>query len=209
MDEKRRKRIAPTSGPRQKRVPRKIDARYLENAALYYLQRYASSSQNLRNILARKIQRSCAHHGQSPDDFLPLLDQMIARYQQAGLLNDEIYAQARVSSLRRQGLSRQAIGQKLAQKGLSPADIAAALRHVDASAADIAGDDHDDTHARELAAARIMAKRKRIGPWRRKPLADPKDAQKEMAALARAGFSYDICRRALEALEDDMVIDFD
>ena len=209
MDEKRRKRIAPTGGPRQKRAPRKIDARYLENAALYYLQRYASSSQNLRNILARKITRGCAHHGQNPDDFMPLLDQMIARYQQAGLLNDEIYAQGRVSSLRRQGLSRQAIAQKLAQKGLSPADIANALKQVDAAAADIAGDDHDDTHARELAAARIMARRKRIGPWRRKPLADPKDSQKEMAALARAGFSYDICRRALETPDDDTVIDFD
>lgn len=208
MDEKRRKSTRPMGGPRQKRAPRKIDARYLENAALYYLQRYASSSQNLKTVLSRKIIRSCAHHGQSPDDFLPLLDPLIARYQQSGLLNDAVYAEARVSSLRRQGLSRQAIAQKLSLKGLSATDIATALRQVDATAADIAGDDIDDAPARELAAARTLAKRKRLGPWRRKPLADPKDAQKEMAALARAGFSYDIVRRALEAT-DDSPVDFD
>lgn len=189
--------------------PRKIDARYLENAALYYLQRYASSSQNLRNILARKIKRGCAHHDQNPDDFLSLLDQLITRYQQTGLLNDSVYAEGRVGALRRQGLSRQAITQKLTQKGLSPQDIASALARIDASAADIAGDDSDDSTARELAAARILARRKRIGPWRRKALTAPKDAQKEMAALARAGFSYDIARRALEAGDDIDISDID
>ena len=210
MDEKRRKRISPANGPRQKRAPRKIDARYLENAALYYLQRYASSSQNLKTVLSRKIMRSCTHHGQDPQDFLPLLDPLIARYQQSGLLDDTVYAQGRVASLRRQGLSRQAITQKLAQKGLSAAEVTAALRQVDATAADIAGDDIDDAAARELAAARTLAKRKRLGRWRRNPPAERKDANKEMAALARAGFSYDIARRALEApADDDSHIDFE
>ncbi len=206
MDEKRYKRASGTPAGR-KRTPRKIDARYLENAALYYLQRYASSSQNLRNILSRKIQRGCAHHGQNPDDFLALLDPLIARYQQSGLLDDTVYAQGRVASLRRQGLSRQAITQKLSQKGLSAADIAAALARIDAEAAAHAGDDSDDPHTRELAAARTLARRKRLGPWRRKPLTDPKDAHKEMAALARAGFSYDIIRRALECADDDAMSD--
>ena len=188
----------------RKRVPRKIDARYLENAALYYLQRYASSSGNLKTVLTRKIKRGCAHHGQNPEDFLPLLDPLIDRYRQSGLLDDAIYADGRVGALRRQGLSRQAIMQKLSLKGLGAADITAALARIDAQAAENAGDAIDDTAARELAAARRMAQRKRIGPWRRKPLADPKDAQKEMAALARAGFSYDIARRALESDGDDV-----
>lgn len=185
MDDKRRNR--------RPRTPRKIDARYLENAALYYLQRYATSSQNLKNVLGRKIRRGCAHHGQDPEEFFRLLDQLVARYQQSGLLNDMVYAEGRVQSLRRQGLSRQSIRQKLTAKGLASAEIEAALQQVDRS-----GDTAED----ELAAARTLARRKKIGPWRRRTLADPKDAQKELAALARAGFSYDIARQALETPAD-------
>lgn len=198
MDEKRHKRT--------RRAPRKIDARYLENAALYYLQRYASSSQNLRNILARKIRRGCEHHGQDPDDFLPLLPPLIERYRHAGLLDDGVYAEGRASALRRQGLSRHVITQKLLQKGVSARDIDAALDRIDASAAESAGDSCDDLQARDLAAARILARRKRLGPWRRRPLETPRDAQKEMAALARAGFSFDIARRALETPDDDHLL---
>lgn len=184
MDEKRRK-----SGPR---APRKIDLRYLENAALYYLQRYATSSANLKNVLGRKIARGCAHHGQDPAPFVAALDQLVARYQQTGLLNDIVYAEGRVQALRRQGLSRQAIRQKLSLKGLGPAEIDHALQQIDATAS-------DDSRDAELAAARTLARRKKIGPWRRAPLADPRDGQKELAAMARAGFSYDIARQALDA----------
>jgi regulatory protein len=193
MDEKRPKT--------RKRAPRKIDAGYLENAALYYLQCYASSSKNLKNVLSRKIMRGCAHHGQNPEDFLPLLDPLVARYEKAGLLDDAVYADGRVGALRRQGLSRQAIMQRLQRKGLSSADIVRALDRIDTTAAEHSGDPD-----RELAAARRMAQRKRLGPWRQKPLADPKAAQKELAALARAGFSYDIARRALET-PDDVAVD--
>lgn len=185
MDEKRRKH-----GPR---APRKIDLRYLENAALYYLQRYATSSQNLKNILSRKIMRGCAHHGQEPQEFLAALDQMIGRYQQSGLLNDIVYAEGRVQALRRQGLSRQTIRQKLTLKGLGAAEIDHALQQADETT--LAAEDGENP---ELAAARTLARRKKIGPWRRMPLTDPKAAQKELAALARAGFSYEIARLALE-----------
>lgn len=174
-----------------KKTPKKISKTYLENAALYYLQRYATSAENLKRVLMRKVKKSCAFHQVPPEDFAPLVDDLVARYTASGLLDDAVFARARVMSLRRQGLSKQAIVAKLQIKGLSKSQIENALRLVD--------EDHEDP---EMAAALACARRKKLGPWRKAPLTDPKDRQKELAALGRAGFSYETARRALDFEED-------
>ena len=53
----------------------------------------------------------------------------------------------------------------------------------------------------ELAAAVATARRRRIGPFRRAP-ADAVAARKELAMLARAGFSQDVASRALRMMPD-------
>ena len=91
----------PAKDQKKKRTPRKITPRYLENAALYYLQRYASSAGNLRRVLTRKVDRSCQFHGMPADEFYPVIDALVARYEKSGLLNDTLYAEGRTASLRR------------------------------------------------------------------------------------------------------------
>lgn len=186
--------ITKENGKKRPKQPRKISASYLENAALYYLQRYATTAANLRTVLVRKINRSCQFHKTEPAEFLPLVDPLVERYVKSGLVNDATYAENRANALRRQGLSRQAIHAKLSQKGLKAADIEAALASVDA----------DSNHAdSELAAAHALARRKKLGPYRNRPLKDPvKDARKEMAAMARAGYSFDIVKRVLNWTQD-------
>ena len=53
---------------RKKRNPRKVTPKYLDNAALYYLSRYATSAENLRRVMMRKIHRSANHHGTDVED---------------------------------------------------------------------------------------------------------------------------------------------
>jgi len=171
------------------RQPKRISRQYLENAALYYLQRYATSAENLRRVLSRKVKRSCAFHKLPEDEFYPMIEDLIKRYLSSGLLNDNSFAEARATTLRRQGKSRRAIEAKLTAKGLGKAHIAAALA--------LAGDDSDA----ELTAAVAMAKKKKLGRFRVKPLKDSKDSQKEMAVLARAGFDYETARKALDYRE--------
>ena len=168
--------------------PRKISRQYLENAALYYLQRYATSAENFRRVMTRKINRSCTFHQVPPDEFYPMVEDLIVRYVATGLLNDKVFAEAKTSSLRRQGRSKQAIMAKLQVKGLAKKDIESALALTDAE---------KDGDA-ELAAAMTLARRKKLGHWRGKPLEDIKGKQKEMAVLARGGFSFDIARRVLD-----------
>jgi len=177
--------------PHERKAPKKISKKYLENAALYYLQRYATSAENLRRVMMRKVRKSCAFHQVPAEDFAPLVDELVTRYMAVGLVDDAVFARARVASLRRQGHSSQAIAARLQAKGLSKSQIESALRLVD--------EDHEDP---EMTAALACARRKKLGPWRKTPLTDPKGRQKELAALGRAGFSYEIARRALDYRED-------
>lgn len=163
--------------------PKKISARYLENAALYYLQRYATSAKNLKTVLCRKIDRSCAFHKTDPAEFYGLVDKLVERYKASGLLNDAVFARAKTTTLRRKGESKRAIEAKLSQKGLAKDDIAKAFTEVD---------ENEDA---EFEAAVAFVKRKKLGIGR-------KDPQKEMAAMARAGFSFEVAKKAL-AFEGD------
>ncbi len=168
---------------RKPKTPRRISKTYLENTALYYLQRYATSAENLRRVLLRKVKRSCAFHDQPEEEFIPLVETLVERYKTVGLLDDKNFAESKVTSLRRQGGSARAIMAKLQVKGLSPSQIETALKTID--------EEREDA---EEKAARAYAKRKKLGPWRKRA-ADP---QKELAAMARAGFSYDVAAKALK-----------
>lgn len=196
----------PAKDQKKKRTPRKITPRYLENAALYYLQRYASSAGNLRRVLTRKVDRSCQFHGMPADEFYPVIDALVARYEKSGLLNDTLYAEGRTASLRRQGKSRQAIAANLKVKGLAPDIIQQALESVD-------GDRADTALPAELAAALKLARKRKIGRFNPKPESDPllrrKQQMREMGIMARGGFSYDIARQALDFSADDIDGGFD
>jgi regulatory protein len=150
-----------------------------------YLERYASSADNLRRVLRRKVDKRCRLRGEEPDGFYPLIGEVVERATRAGLLDDTRYADAKVATLRRRGGSARAIGAKLAAKGVGRETIAAAL-----------GGEDRDPHADEEAAAHAFARRRKLGPYRPGERAPYRD--KDMAALARAGFPYAIVRRVIE-----------
>ncbi len=181
---------------KQKKQPRKITQQYLENAALYYLQRHATSVSNFRLVMKRKIDRSCRFFQSDPAPFYEMVENLAERYIRAGILNDQQFAEAKTSTLRRQGRSRQAITAKLRVKGLSVEEIEQALQKADTE-----HESYSDIDA-EMAAALKLAKRKKLGPYRIATDIDIKERQKEMAVMARAGFSFDIARRVLDYTED-------
>ncbi len=177
------------------RPPRKISKTYLQNAGLHYLNRYASSSENFRRVLQRKIQKSEHYHGSVPEECQDWVNEIIQRYQECGLLNDDVYALSRVGSLRRQGSSRKAIIAKLSQKGLSHDAITKALNAYEE-------EQQTDKDPEWLAAVKLARKR-RLGPFQPDPIKRQDKQQNHMASLARAGFSFDIAKKIIESeLED-------
>jgi regulatory protein len=172
---------------------REIGAELLDEWALDYLGRYASSAENLRRVLLRRVRR---RFPENATEARPLIDALVVRYRESGLLDDAAYAAARVHSLHRRGASLQAIRARLAGKGVAAAEITGAVSELR-----LAGVDTD------LAAACAFARRRRLGPYRRAAA----DRARELAAFARAGFSRRIAETvlacadiaALEALARD------
>jgi regulatory protein len=172
-------------GRKSNRQPRKVDAAYLERAALYYLERFASSAANLRRVLLRKVHRSAAAHGTDVAAGTALVDALIARYRASGLLDDAAYARARAATLHRRGVSRRGIQGKLAAKGVDAEVTGSALAELG-----------DQVGTLDLAAACNFVRRRRLGPCR---VAGKRAAfhDKDLAALGRAGFGFEIARKVL------------
>ncbi len=195
--ESRRGQRRPTPTKQGPRPPKKITPEYLRNSGLYYLQRFATSSGHFRAVMTRKIDRSCrAHAEQNRDECLQWLDAMIEDFIRQGLLNDRLYAEGAVNSLRRRGLSRRAIMNRLQVKGLDSETVGALLATHDN---EHGAQDHDTG---DLQAALKLARRKRIGPYA--PPDKNVDRDKAIAAMGRAGFTYDIARRVMDMTPGDL-----
>src|SRR5437773_8849005 len=153
-----------------------IDGGLIEKWALFYLERYASSAENLRRVLQRRVRRRLGSDGEAG----ALIDALVARYRATGLLDDAAYADGRAKSGLARGRSLRRITAGLAAKGIGAADAAAAVAAL------------GDGGNAELAAACAFARRRHLGPFRRVDA----DRRRELAAFALAGFD----RRTAEAV---------
>lgn len=106
---------------------------------------------------------------------------VVARLASNGAVNDAEFATVRARRLARSGRSRRAILAHLGERGVSGDIARASLPEAEES---------------ELAAAVATSRRRRIGPFRSGE-ADPETRRRDLAALARAGFSREIARRVL------------
>lgn len=178
----------------QPKKPRKASPKRLESIALHYLQRFASSSENLRRVLMRRVVKSARTHETDPEEAVPWIDDIIARFRRSGLLDDAGYAEGLTQSLHRRGMPPRAIRARLRQKGVDGAVIDGALARL----AEEVGDP-------DLMAALALVRRRRLGPYRTTGArADFRD--KDLAAMARAGFGYDVARRVIEAENVDALV---
>jgi regulatory protein len=162
----------------------------LERWALGYLERYASSAENLRRVLLRRARRHGAGDAERLREAAALIEALLVRYGAAGLIDDAAYAAGRAESLQRRGHSRRAIRARLAQKGVAAEVAADALAALAESAAEP-----------DRAAACAFARRRRLGPYRRGP-ADP---ARELAAFARAGFGRRVAEEVLACADEAAV----
>lgn len=174
----------------------------LQAAAVTHLARYATTEAGLRRVLERRIDRwargaaslmepeAIAAHAAAARQ---TVRDVVARLAAAGAVNDAAFAESRARSLVRAGRSRRAALAQLTIKG------------VDAEAAQAALPADEAT---ELAAALVLARRRRIGPFRGGGTPDADGRRRELAMLARAGFPAAIAIRALatQAAEAEAII---
>ncbi|HTN10024.1 MAG TPA: RecX family transcriptional regulator [Acetobacteraceae bacterium] len=184
------RRAAPTlSGP--------PDEAALYDAAMAHVARYATTQAGLARVLNRRVDRWARAAGEASDDPEGLaaavagarlaVRAVVARLVALGAVNDAAFAASRARSLGRAGRSRVAVAAHLAAHGVAKETAQAAL---------------PDDPAAELGAAVLLARRRRIGPFRRSE-ADSEIRRRELGMLARAGFPQPVAEAALDMPPDE------
>lgn len=168
-----------------------IDGATLEEWALSYLGRYASTAENLRLVLRRRVRRRLRDDDEGAAAARTLIDELVTRYCAAKLVDDAGYAAGRVRRDVARGRSLRRIAAGLAAKGVGASDAAAAIATL-----------HDDAADPDLAAACAFARRRRFGPFR----TGEADRQRELAAFARAGFSRRVAEAVLACADETEVL---
>ena len=157
--------------------PRPLDPRRLEELALAYVARFATTQAKLRAYLQRKLRE----RGWEGEDE-PALDGLVERYVELGYVDDETWARMKAGSLLRRGYGSRRIGQALGQAGVDE-DLQVQMQPGETA---------------ERQAALALARRRRLGPYARDEIDRPM-REKHLAAMLRAGHRLDVARRIVEA----------
>lgn len=177
-----------------KRTASPITAKYLQNAAVFYLERYASSAEGLRRVLRRRVSKARLLEAPVMDNVDEAIEAVVQKFVAAGLLDDRAFAQTKARSLHRRGLSGRLTRQRLQVAGVGREDVDKAMEALDDELGTAPAE-------REIQAALAFARRRRLGPYRMKD----REANKarDLASMARAGFAYALARKVVEAADPD------
>ena len=188
----------PWTEQRKRRPPQRITEAGLETAAGRYMQRFWGPAAALHRVLMKRIAASCTWYGEDPTEAKAMVEALIARLVDAGVLDDALVARERARVMHERGLPLRRIAQRLREKGLAATHIEAALATIVEGIQQEEGEEAPDA---DTVAAQAYARRRRLGPHRPPDLRAER-RQKDLAALARAGFSFDIARRVIDGPVD-------
>src|SRR5689334_19441004 len=163
-----------------KKIARPITAKYLENAATFYLERYPSTAEGLRRVLNRRVRKAEIAEAPIVDDVQKVIDGIVAKFVQAGVVDDKAFAQTKARSLHRRGTSTRLTRQKLRMAGIDGDTLDKAMAGLDQEL-------DTDPQQREWQAAVALARRRRLGPFRQKDRKEHRN--RDLAAMARGGFA--------------------
>ena len=171
----------------QPRVVDPLDQKSMEAVALRYLQRFAATEKRLAEVLKRR------HRNLSDDEkteAMKVIEAVTLVMREAGLVDDAAFAKGFVQSKHRGGASIRKIQQKAIQKGVPRELLDQALENLDEEIGDL-----------DRKAAKEFVRRKRLGHFRDQEKRE-EEARRDLAKMARAGFSYGIARDALSGDDD-------
>ena len=155
-----------------------MDEKKLLKYAVDYLSKYDSSKNNLINVLKRKILRLNVTNFEKKK-LIDIIENIILKLEKNKFIDDDRYSSTKILSLSNSGRSKNFIFNYLIKKGVSKSQIQSNLNLI-----------KQDNNNWELEAAKIFANKKKL-------LEKNESYEKKLAKMARAGFSYDICKKIL------------
>lgn len=157
----------------------------LDELALAYVARFATSKAKLARYLGRKIRES---EWIDEKDAAAACEAITLRMERLGFLDDRQYAAMRGAAMTRRGLGVRRVQAQLWVDGIAPEDAGGAVEAAEGAA---------------VGAAIGFARRRRFGPFAIRPADDPALRERQVAAFARAGHSLALARRILALAPGD------
>ena len=155
---------------------KKITPERLKNIALYYLKRFESSVENLRQVLQKRVNNYAKENPDFDKKQAALwIEDIISDFIRLKYLDDHRFAELKIRSYLNAGKPERYIVPRLKQKGISEQIINEVLEIQEY-----------DTFQMALK----LALKKKIGPYR-EPDKRREFYQKDLGTLVRAGFDYD------------------
>jgi regulatory protein len=167
---------------REKRPPKPLDQRKLNDLALSYVARFATSAAKLEAYLWRKIrERGQADEGEPLD-----VAAIVARMVELRYIDDEAYARSKAGGLLRRGYGGRRVDQALRAAGIDDAVRTAVA---------------PEKKEARLAAFSLAEKRRfgPFGPGTDNRVVDRAGKEKQIAAMIRAGHDFDSARALVYA----------
>ncbi|HEX7874520.1 MAG TPA: RecX family transcriptional regulator [Sphingobium sp.] len=165
---------------RQKAAPKPLDSRRLEELALHYAARFATSRAKLTIYLNRKLRERGWAEGQERG---PDVEALVERLAELRYVDDGAFATMRGAALTRRGYGARRVAQALDDAGIDGEERGEAL---------------DKSRAESWHAADTFARKRRIGPYA--PGRPERDVrQKHIAAFVRAGHDFATAARWVDA----------
>ncbi|MFN4038863.1 MAG: regulatory protein RecX [Erythrobacter sp.] len=183
------------SGARQrkaKKPPRPLDQTALHDLALAYVARFATTGAKLEAYLLRKLRE----RGQPEDDGESVgidIHALVSRMIELGYVDDDAYARMRSRDLAARGFGARRIEQALWAAGVDENTRA----------------DHAPGEAAKRRAAVRLAEKRRLGPFgtgAARP--DPRQREKAVAAMLRAGHEFAHARFILDAASREEIAEW-
>lgn len=174
-----------TDKPIKKKNLKKITKQRLKNIALYYLKRFESSVENLRQVLKRRTNDYAYQNPEfNKNEAYTWIEEILSDFQKLKYLDDNRYADIKIRSYLNAGKPARYIKIKLQQKGVSEYLIDDIL---------------SEQSFNPFEMALKLAKKKKIGPYRKDEELRKANRQKDLATIVRAGFDYDVACEVINA----------
>ena len=155
-----------------------------------YLEKYASSRQQLRTYLLKKFFNSPKTYvGKS--ELLNLIDLVISDLEKNKFISDKFYSQSKTKKFLKKGYSINKIRNYLINKGINEKYIKDSISKINLEETD-----------QDFFSAIKTCKKRRIGPNREE---DNRILfyKKDMSILARSGFNYETSKKVLDLSKKD------
>ena len=177
---------------RTRRTPKPLDRRRLNDLALAYVARFATSAGKLRTYLNRKL-RERGWEGEAGPD----VDGLVGRFVDRGYVDDRGFGRMKASGLLARGYGARRVDETLRSAGLEEG-----LRDELAPA---------EREARQAAIS--LARRRRFGPFGIEQEDEAVEArhkrrEKQLAAMVRAGHTFAHAQAVLAARDETALDDW-